>query len=657
MSAGAVGDHLEVCADCRAYADGLATARRRQREALAALPRRRAPEDLARAVASAWSAESRETRAIEALGRLDAVSAPASLDGRVVAALQAGSRQERALRHLGQLESRSAPADLADRALEGVRGRPVSEGSENPAAGNPGDVLSAPPSPAVLERLVGEDLADLPRAMTRRFTGKLTRLEAPAELERRVRADLSRSTSDPRDAAPGGSLLRGRFGPAAGSTGWWVAAAGVALVLGALGWAGFGPGGDGERREGPELASLSFEVRRIEPGTALGDDAVDPFAKQLAREFGGARLGVAPRTDADGLADPLASEDGVPAPEDGEGDGTPPEDGTSPEGGASAPEATPGTPGANGGTGIDTSALQRAPSFSRDLLARMEQAPFLPVRMERRVEWYDAQHDALELAFEETVLRDGTGAYAVRADDVLFPTMSPAEEATFLLLQSGRQGYVERHRDFRVRDRSLFLQNYSVIDLRQPVVVAGRECVSIEVQSRIDGVTAWRLAVDPRTGLVLREERIDDAGVRTGRITVLQLDELPDLSAEVLDGGPSAWTPADATALAGYDLYVPGQMPPGYLPVDTARRIDALGREWVRRRYTDGLAELFLLHELKPTATIQQRLASNNAGKDVVNSFAVGGVQVLDGDVRGVRVIALGRLQEFDLLQWIDTAL
>ena len=649
-------DHLKVCADCRAFAEDLAARRRRQREALADLPRLRAPEDLAQAVTTALSAEGREARGLAALGRLARQGAPAGLDGRVVASLQAGSRQERAVRHLGGLEARPAPADLDRRALDGAEAADVAgDATVDDHAVTAGDVLTgravtAPPSPAVLERLVREDLEDLPRALTRRFTDKLTRLEAPAELDRRVLADLSRAAS-PRGVFRG-ALLRGRFGASA-----WIAAAGAALLLGALGWARFGPDGSGHR-DAPELASLSFEVHRLAPGEVLASDSVDPFAKQLATDFGDARLGFAPRSaEIEGVGDGLLASD---AGDGGGGDGeSADEPGEAPPEGGAPGGTTPGGGSASGGvgSGLDTSALQRAPRFSRDLLARMEQAPLVPVRLERRVEWYDVQHGALELAFLETILRDGAGDYAVRADDVLHPVMAPAEETTFLLLQSGRQGYVERHRNFLIRDRGLFLQNYSVIDLRQPALVAGVECLTLEVQSRIVAETTWRLAVDPRTGRVLREERYDDQGRLQARITVLQVDEQPDLSAEVLDGGASAWVPADGSALDGYDVYVPGQMPPGYLLVDTSRRIDGLGREWVRRRYTDGLCELFLLHELVPSATLQQRLATNAAGRDVVNSFAAGGVQVLDGEVRGVRVIALGRLQEYDLLQWIDSAL
>jgi hypothetical protein len=130
-ASGELSGHLAACADCRA--------------------------DLARTV-----------RQVAALRALEHVRAPFELDGLSVAATQAGARQERAALALRALGRTSAPADLELR-------------------------LTGRAAPAVLDRLVEEELADIERARVRRWLGRLPRLGAPAELRQRVASGQRRA--------------------------------------------------------------------------------------------------------------------------------------------------------------------------------------------------------------------------------------------------------------------------------------------------------------------------------------------------------------------------------------------------------------------------------------------------------------------------------
>jgi len=98
------------------------------------------------------------------------LAAPLELEGRVVAAIQAGYRQDRviaAVRGLARLPAPAAlPGDLIDRALGGPDGQPR--------------------APAVLERLVDEDLRGSSAALARRFAGRLDRRPAPRALAHRL---------------------------------------------------------------------------------------------------------------------------------------------------------------------------------------------------------------------------------------------------------------------------------------------------------------------------------------------------------------------------------------------------------------------------------------------------------------------------------------
>ncbi|MCY2961761.1 MAG: hypothetical protein NTY35_16495 [Planctomycetota bacterium] len=107
----------------------------------------------------------RRTALVRSLTR---VASPHALDGAVVASLQAGERQERAARAVASLTPMAAPDDLVRR-------------------------LALPRAPAVLDRLVGEELADPAKAVASRYTRRLERLRAPDDLADR----LGRTTPRP----------------------------------------------------------------------------------------------------------------------------------------------------------------------------------------------------------------------------------------------------------------------------------------------------------------------------------------------------------------------------------------------------------------------------------------------------------------------------
>ncbi len=110
----------------------------------------------------------RAERRVAIVRELPRASAPSALDGAVVAALQAGARQERVIRALAALMPFPAPEDLERR-------------------------IALPRAPAVLDRLVEEDMADPAKALVSRFVRRLERLRAPDELAERLRSIPARS--------------------------------------------------------------------------------------------------------------------------------------------------------------------------------------------------------------------------------------------------------------------------------------------------------------------------------------------------------------------------------------------------------------------------------------------------------------------------------
>jgi hypothetical protein len=136
----ALGEHFEGCEDCR-------------------------------------RAFARMCRTQAALRALTPRPAPFELDGLAVAATQAGQRQERALAHLRTALRHGAPAPLDARVGESV------------GSGLLADVPRVA-APAVLARLVEEELRDPQHALTRRYVSRLQRMGPPASLRDRVQRAL-----------------------------------------------------------------------------------------------------------------------------------------------------------------------------------------------------------------------------------------------------------------------------------------------------------------------------------------------------------------------------------------------------------------------------------------------------------------------------------
>jgi hypothetical protein len=140
-------------------------------------------------------------------------AAPDELAGLVVAACNAGHRQARAISALGKLSRWEVPAELDTKVLDESPELPIAERAK---------------APRVLERLVDEDLHDPPKAIARRFAGRLERLRAPGSLRSRVAGQpvVPLSTSEWTSA-----WTRARVLTLAG-----LAAAAVVLIAGGIYW-------------------------------------------------------------------------------------------------------------------------------------------------------------------------------------------------------------------------------------------------------------------------------------------------------------------------------------------------------------------------------------------------------------------------------------
>lgn len=210
-----VPPHHDACAQCRQWVGSL----ERLRATLTSLPRFEAPTPLAEAVACELGGDrsARLSRALESLVRR---GAPALLDERVAA-------------WIGRAEDAKDPERSAQRA-GALR------------------ALDVQRAPAVLDRLLREELEAPERQRVERFSGSLARLEAPQALAERLAASVRRR-----------ALVRLVVGPLTA-----LAAAGLVVWF--------------TLRGAAELPAYRFEVIHA---TTLED--LDPTARVLVESLGG----------------------------------------------------------------------------------------------------------------------------------------------------------------------------------------------------------------------------------------------------------------------------------------------------------------------------------------------------------------------------------
>ncbi len=329
--------------------------------------------------------------------------------------------------------------------------------------------------------------------------------------------------------------------------------------------------------------------------------------------------------------------------------------------------------GCGGGVDAEPTAAPRAiltapaggnAGVSRNLLPLLKRMSLAPSNVShsgvRRVEQYwlvDGQ--PRELRYREQVSSDGAGLFAVDATELLAPASTAQQTALFLVLQKAREGFVQRYRDFAVRDVDSFVRNYSIIDTGALVTVAGRSCNEYIVQRTAGESVRYQIAVDAQTALVLRARQESASG------TLLSLVEFESLNLAPTHAGV-AWhqpltdertLPADpglARAQLGFEPRLP-RTDGGLFALKSATSIEAPNPAgagtlmWAKHTLTDGVEVVFFLHGGPDTAP----------GRDDIVRVApaVGPWNTAEGSLHGELYTAMGRVPVEDLLDLLEAAL
>jgi hypothetical protein len=276
----------------------------------------------------------------------------------------------------------------------------------------------------------------------------------------------------------------------------------------------------------------------------------------------------------------------------------------------------------------------------------------------RRLEF--ASETGPALFFLERIASDGQGKYAL---EPLGPAGSSVPDwNAFELMQHLREGFLFRYRDFNVRDPQLLQQNWSLTNQGE-TEVAGRACRAYRLERRYGEPVAYEVSVDEATGLVLASRELDAQGLPIASMVYESIELAPTLD-DVVWHVPSNQeervdSPEELQAETSTRLLEPRLLPEGYASFEAARVGDGDGRTWLKRTYSDGIEPLFFMQELEPRPRGKNARGENLAPAvpSAAIVFRMGAVTVIQGEIEGFHLIAIGKVSEAELLDLVESAL
>lgn len=312
------------------------------------------------------------------------------------------------------------------------------------------------------------------------------------------------------------------------------------------------------------------------------------------------------------------------------------------------------------------SAAQNSPAAlqshsSPGILLRMQSAPTQTKFSGERLLWMraEAQGANQTLSYTETIYADGLGGFSIEPGHVVQPNLAQGQQDLFEILQRTREGFLFRYRDFAVRDLALLEQNYFVQDLGTSVTIAGRTCQELRFERRLLPARVYVVAVDQVTGLVLRWEERNEAGLPMARMEYTSFDPAPSLIGVTMHADLAS-TPLDPMTdnkgLLGFPLRLPGVVH-GFQIVE-ANSVVYDGRTWARVQYQDGIEPLLYLYSHRSAIPSGRLLArpDDPESLSVVRIYKAGAWTVAECSRAGSKFIVAGKLDESRLVETLQSA-
>jgi len=185
----------------------------------------------------------------------------------------------------------------------------------------------------------------------------------------------------------------------------------------------------------------------------------------------------------------------------------------------------------------------------------------------------------------------------------------------------------------------------------------------LTIQRREGADRRFTVDVDPENGLVLRasEQLLD--GTLVSRLEFLEIDLDPNTSAisfhQSLTGEVSL-PMGSANALRdelGFLPHEPRQLPAGYALIELAKLEDPQDhRTWVKQVYSDGVELLFFLEAEPPELPTHHVPPSGAQKPGTLRALSIGTWTVLQADLQGRDLIAMGKQGELALADAIRSA-
>lgn len=308
------------------------------------------------------------------------------------------------------------------------------------------------------------------------------------------------------------------------------------------------------------------------------------------------------------------------------------------------------------------------------VLDQLQQAPYTTRhRGLRRVEVrWNLREGGESLVYTEEIWTDGNGRFAIEPLEAMTPV--EPDLFTFIAVQRNRAGFHYRYRDFHIRNRELFLENYRVTGggpETETEMVAGRICAKAQVR-RIQGESiSYDLWIDIQSGMILRYVATNAGGELLASMEYLEYDAAPDLtgvqfhnpSTQETVFEPSLDLAVELPPILGFDPFLPERVPEGYTLAEAARVVGPFGRNWLKLTYHDGVETLFFLHggslddEVAHAANYSNQPFGAATSGDQVLVYPSGPITVAQGTLRSNQLIAIGKLDAEELIDMIGSSL
>ena len=276
------------------------------------------------------------------------------------------------------------------------------------------------------------------------------------------------------------------------------------------------------------------------------------------------------------------------------------------------------------------------------------------LRMER--EFSVLGIDGVYEHFSEVLLADGQGEF--RLDVVGWAagntTNRWAPSGETIATYERRQRYLVRYRDLHLGLTEDVVANYSFHLSPQAVSIAGRLCHQYSFHSR-NGFGDLTLLVDQDTSLLMGWTLFNPDGVEVMKSEVTALDFAPDLSGVVWSEPTVAQdpfqSPGDETTLGFAPLQI-HYTPPGFQELHEKMLLtEALFQDIPNihlTAFSDGLRTLFIAQQAPVGPSTGNTLPGDRV--HFARESAIGGIRVIDGEIRQQPVFVVGALPSNELV-------